>query len=324
MARNERRITLTYLCIGSGEFSMAIASLLSNKKENHVIIWTHDLKFKSNGYKKYSFIKKEKIKIMTDLSQAVLLSDVLFILVASPFIKSITEQLKKIDISNKPILIGTKGILDSDPIFLSEYIKTSLKTDLIGVFGGPNLAKDLQDRNPSSMTIASKKKSIIKTFVQALPNYINITTTNEPISVELPNAMKNIYAIGAGIFKNKSQSTNLAYLGMAYEEMVNSIKTLYPLDADSLPVSMLADFFLTGTMQESRNLHLGKLIGQKKSIQTYLKTTTVEGYNSLKIIYDLFQKKHIKAPILEALEKIIYHNQDYLLLEDLLFTRKED
>ena len=121
-------------CIGSGIFSFAIASLLKENKNNKIKIWSHDEEFVKNitnskkvSFDDYTMEIPENITLTSSLSDAVGKSDVIFILVSSKYFIDILNELQYENIRSIPIFIGTKGLLDISPYFLSSYAKKVLK-----------------------------------------------------------------------------------------------------------------------------------------------------------------------------------------------------
>ena len=67
----------------------------------------------------------------------------------------------------------------------------------------------------------------------------------------------------------------------------------------------------TCSSSKSRNYHLGLLLGKnksKKEMDTFKENNTIEGLSSLEHCLYLFNKKHIKTPIMSAISKIV--NED--------------
>ncbi len=319
---------MTITCIGSGAFALAIATLLSKNEENKIHLWTHDenwkkttKKFKKFTIKNQEYSLPQNTFIFTDLKEAMEGSELIFILVSTPFFKSIIKQLQTLQTKKKTIYIGTKGMLEEYPFFLTEYTKKKLKQNSIGSLGGPNLAQDLLANAPCSITFSytnTKQKQKIK---EAFLNNVKINFTKYSKPLELASTIKNVYAIGSGILseKRKSQSTNLSYLASAYNELMKILYQNFFLDYNIWPIDITGDFFLTGTMQESRNLEYGKILVQKKDSKRYLTENTVEGVANITAIYNYFNKKKIKAPIFETIYKIIIEKEKIDSLEESIF-----
>ena len=311
-------------CIGSGAFGMAIAKVLSEKKENNVIVWSHDEAWKKTvmAQKEFTvagntYALPDNISISINLIECVKSSDIIFLLVSTPFIENILNQLRSLDMKNKYLFIGTKGMLDKKPYFLTDYFQSELKPFYVGNFAGPNLAQDMLINAFCSITFSAKTKKIQKVLRDIFPEAVILHYTKSKHSLELASVMKNIYAIGSGILMEKTNSKSAvhAYLAQSYNEMLRLLDDYFFLDYDFLPIDITGDFYLTCTMEESRNQRYGRAIIHAKE-EEFLNENTVEGVENLSNVYIYLQKKGAIAPLFQALYKIVIEKQDSNILEE--------
>lgn len=317
-------------CIGSGAFALAITSLLSINEKNQISMWSHDEKWVQNALKK-KILKagdieiplKENIKLTTDYETALNGTDLIFILVNSKFIQDVVTELKYLSIRKIPILVGTKGFLDTKPYFFSQYIKKALKHKQIAFFAGPNLASDLAKSSPCVISVATKSKKISKSLAQIFPDFIKLEVEKNIEVIELASVLKNIYAMGAGMIYEKYpfSSTLLSYESLVFKELANLLYDKCNFEDLELYAGIVGDFFLTNTMLESRNFTYGRnRFKSATAASKYLKENTVEGYNNIESIITYVGEK--KYPILAAIFKIIYKNEKTDILLDICFRNK--
>jgi glycerol-3-phosphate dehydrogenase (NAD(P)+) len=82
---------------------------------------------------------------------------------------------------------------------------------------------------------------------------------------------------------------------------------------------------LTCTSTKSRNFSFGVIVGSTKDqnkINEYLATHTVEGYNTLEIVYKMLQKKGIEIELITTIYDIVYNGVDANTLATFLVTKK--
>ena len=246
-------------CIGSGIFSLAIATNLK-EKGNKVLIWTPN---------KEEIIEEKwkNFDLTTDITEALLFSEHLFYLVSSPYIKEMLNPLANIDASNKTIYIGTKGLLEEKPFYYSEYISQNFKVKNIAFFAGPNLAQDMILKIPTSITFSYYNKDTTNVIYEFFPRNIKVEKNEQMKEMELASVLKNVYAIGSGIVWEtyQTKSSLISYLSHAYFELKQIVQP---------STDMTGDFFLTGTMLESRNLTLGRIITRKENSEIFLENNT--------------------------------------------------
>ena len=313
--------------LGSGAFAKGIINILSNNKDNHIKIWTHDEDYAKKANKQGKITLKDKmylnldnISITSNLEEALDGSKIIFILVSSKYYGDLITELKEFNLKNKAIYIGTKGMIGIKPYFLSDYTKKSLKVSNISFFAGPNLADDLLNNSPCIITLASKKKKEYLTLKKIFPSFIKLEYISYINIVELCSILKNIYAIGAGIFyaKYPYSSTLVSYTTLASKELAKILYNKYAFEEIELYGGILGDFFLTNTMKESRNFNFGlKRCESVKDSLEYAKKNTVEGYNNLGNILN-YIGRYKSYKIINTLYDIIYKNQDVKALYNLI------
>lgn len=318
-------------CIGSGAFSLAIVNLLKEKKENQITVWSHDEKWvQTNSKKKKITIEDielpltDNIHLTANYEEALTDADVIFILVSSKFFIDVMNELQYYPLKKTPIYIGTKGLLDISPYFLTTYVKKTLKGKHINYIAGPNMAKDLLQNSPCTLSVTPKKKSDFILLKLLLPDFVNVEKIEEPNVLEISSVLKNIYAIGAGIIYEKYpySSTLLSYSAESYKELANLLYQKFDYEDTELCVGITGDFFLTTSMLESRNFEYGR----KRSISVnegskYLKKNTVEGYENIDNIVLYLNNNLKKYPILEAIYLILYKNENAEILYKICFKK---
>ena len=318
-------------CIGSGIFSFAIANLLKENKNNKIKIWSHDEEFVKNitnskkvSFDDYTMEIPENITLTSSLSDAVDKSDAIFILVSSKYFIDILNELQYENIRSIPIFIGTKGLLDISPYFLSSYAKKVLKSKNISYIAGPNKAQDLLNNKPALISVGTKKKKVFELIKSIMPDFIKIERLKELEIIELASTIKNIYAIGAGMIYQKypSDSTLLSYSALAYKEMARILYYNFDFEDIEFYSGVGGDFFLTNTMHKSRNF----IYGTKRAISSnegniYMKKNTVEGYENIDNVVSFLNNKLKKYPILEAIHSILYKNEKTDILYNTCFKK---
>lgn len=308
--------------IGTGVFSASIANMLAQNTENKIIMWSENKKLVTDYKKtnKLESICKDKvfpsnITLTPNYDTALKDVDVVFLMTSIQFVESVCTSIKdKID-KNVLVCIGTKGIsmMGEKRKFAYQIAKSILRNPL-AVLSGPTFAEDVLSLDPVAFSIACRgkknKSTLLKTFEN--PN-VKVVFTSDYIGVSLASSVKNIYAIGAGILAGLGykESTLAYYLTSVYKEL-ETILYMYESSLTTLhSLAGFGDLVATCSSSKSRNYHLGLLLGKKKSkkeMDTFKENNTIEGLSSLEHCLYLFNKKHIKTPIMSSISKIV--NED--------------
>ncbi len=307
--------------IGTGFFSVGIAINLAENKENKIVLWSENKELVDEFQKTrkikgiYEKALPKNIDIVNVLTDVIDNSKVIFILSSINFVEEICINIKDILSSDIPVVIGTKGINEMGR-FAYEIANKELDNN-ISLLSGPTFAEDLMEKSLVGFNLYAKNKNIFKEIKDLFnPKTTIIKYTKDLKGLEISGVLKNIYAIGSGIMSNISNSTTGLYLSYVFNEMYD---ILYKINSDFetlIGLGCLGDLIITCTNTNSRNFTYGTLIKNKnkKELEKYLASNTVEGYKSLPNLYNLLKKKRIKTPILDAIYDIVINGEDKDLL----------
>ena len=319
--------------IGCGAYSLAL-SLMINKNTSDITIW-------SESQKKIDIINKEhklesclkgislpaNLKFTTSLKQAVENKDIIFLVVAVPYVLQTTTAIKNYLNENSIICIASKGIDQKTNKFMDELVLSTINTQHLAVISGPSFAIDMACDNPVALSIASNSQKAITCIKKVLSsNTVELRANSDIIGTEICGSIKNVVAIAAGIINGLGygESTQTFLI----TEAIHDLKTLiHHLGGESntvLSYAGIGDLLLTCTSSKSRNFSFGKLLGSKTSpdiINDYLKNNTVEGYYTLKSIYQLLKNKNIKIDLINVVYDIVFHNENPKILIDFLIAK---
>lgn len=301
-------------CIGSGVFGIAIAKSLARKQTNEVFLWTHDENFKRHAeqtnelaFDSKKCVKDKNIYVTTSFSEALKDTKAIFLLVNSIYLKEIILEMKKDFSPNIPIFNCSKGLLSEKPYYYSRFLKTSLNVKKTAFLAGPNFAEDLIKGAITTITVATKEKKTYLFLKSLFTRQVKFEWMKEEKALELTSALKNVYAIGAGMVYAKSpyESTVFSYLTEAYREYLQILYQELDYPSENIYAGTLGDFFLTGSNISSRNFTYGRIYLQtKKEAKLFLEQNTVEGVTNLKALAKILKKKD-KFPLFYEIWKIV-------------------
>ncbi len=303
--------------LGGGVWGCALAKLLSL---NQVNIFVRDQKL-ANSINEKKIIPKLKYTTFNDnvlcSSNIEDLSDVDYLFIALPT-QNVREVLSHYQSNNKDlqIIIASKGIEIETKLFLSQVVEEIFKTNNISILSGPCFSQEVVQNLPTAVTLASKN---IENF-DKINNIINnknfrLYFSEDLIGCQLGGAIKNIYAIAAGICNGLSLGENAksALITRSFAEIARLGTVLNANPNTLFGLSGLGDLILTCNSLKSRNTHFGHLIAsqQQISIEDHLKSQdTTEGYFTVKALANIAEEKNIDMPIMKAVYNILYNHSD--------------
>ena len=300
--------------IGGGVWGSTLAKLLSNNK---VFLFARDKKV-IKSINEHHFNPKLKYAIFNDNITATddltLLNDSDYLFIALPS-QSIGEVLSAFKSSNAKleIIIASKGIEISTLDMLSKVVEDKTACKNISVLSGPCFSDEVSQNLPTAVTFASKnRKSFDK--INSLFNKKNfrIYYSDDVIGCQIGGALKNIYAIGAGITLglNLGENAKSAFITRSFVEIMRFAKALGANEKTIFGLSGLGDLILTCSSVKSRNTKFGQLISTISllNIEDILRSQEVtEGYFTLSAVKKIADKKKIDMPIATSIYNILYN-----------------
>ena len=300
--------------IGGGVWGSAIAKLLSNNK---VCIITRDTKIvtsinehRFNPRLKYA-VFNENVSATADLNEAKDM-DYLFLTLPS---QKIRDVLSKVDLSKntQEIIIASKGIEIESCSFLSDVVKEVSKNTNINILSGPCFSEEVSQNLPTAVTFASSNKKSFENINSLFHNKnFRIYYSDDLIGCQIGGALKNIYAIAAGITLglNLGENAKSALITRSFVEICRFGESMGAKKQTIFGLSGLGDLMLTCSSLKSRNTKFGQLISSTNNpdIDDILKSQQItEGYYTVKAVKNIADDKKIEMPIMNAIYNILYN-----------------
>ncbi|HVE63196.1 MAG TPA: NAD(P)H-dependent glycerol-3-phosphate dehydrogenase [Mycobacteriales bacterium] len=215
-----------------------------------------------------------------------------------------------------------KGIELGSTKRMSEVIAEVGDVDIarIAVVSGPNLAKEIAQRQPAATVVACSDVAAAERLQTAsLTRYFRPYTNTDVIGCELGGAVKNVIALACGMAEGMGfgDNTKASLITRGLAEMS---RLGVALGADPLTFAGLAglgDLSATCTSPLSRNRTVGEQLGRGRSLDEIIgeMRMVAEGVKSSRSILDLAQKHDVDMPITEQVVRVVH---DGLSPQDML------
>jgi glycerol-3-phosphate dehydrogenase (NAD(P)+) len=119
----------------------------------------------------------------------------------STVLRGIAMRLQGVLGTDQGVLLScTKGIEHGTGMRMREILAEKFPTNPVAVLSGPNLAVEIARGLPSATVLGCRDESIAETLQATLgSSRFRVYTSHELIGIELGGALKNIFAIPAGV-----------------------------------------------------------------------------------------------------------------------------
>lgn len=311
--------------LGIGSFGTVLANLIAER--HHVIMYARKQATVDNIniHKKHREIEiLSHVQATTDLNLLASKCDVIFPVLPSYAFRNVIRELASHLTSNHILIHGAKGfdvkvdftkgpiaIQPNEICTMSEVIIEETPVHRVGCISGPNLAKEIAQKQPAGTVLASKFKEVIGIGTEILQcDRFQIYGSHDIKGIELAGVFKNYIAIAAGASAALGYGENVKALlitkGIA--EMIAIGKTLGVEPRSFLGLAGIGDLVATCSSPLSRNYSVGYRLGKGETIDQIIATMTeaAEGINTVKVIKYLSDTIHIQAPLVGIIYKVMY------------------
>ncbi len=311
--------------VGAGAWGTALAKLLADKGFT-LDFWAFETEVKEqieSSRENKIFLPNvklpENIIPTNDLEKAVKDKDLVLIVVPSHCTRDVAEQMKSFVSPDTVIVTASKGIENKTHMTMTQILAEKidhLPEDNFAVLSGPSFAKEVANKVPTAVAVASTSRAVGEYVQQVFSCFtFRVYINDDPVGTQIGGAMKNVLAIAAGICDgmNVGLNTRAALITRGLSEM-NRLGT--KLGADPLTLSGLAgvgDLLLTCTGALSRNYTVGIQIGQGKKLDEIISDMRMvaEGVKTTRSVYNLSKKLGVDLPICNEVYHILF--EDYKL-----------
>ncbi|MFE0045385.1 NAD(P)H-dependent glycerol-3-phosphate dehydrogenase [Streptomyces albireticuli] len=211
---------------------------------------------------------------------------------------------------------------------MSEVIEEVAKVspDRVAVLTGPNLAKEIADRQPAAAVVACRDESVAKRLQAACHTpYFRPYTNTDVVGCELGGAVKNVIALAVGIADGMGLGDN-AKASLITRGLAETTRLGLAMGADAHTFAGLAgmgDLVATCSSPLSRNHTFGTNLGRGMTLAETIAVTkqTAEGVKSCESVLDLARRHDVDMPITETVVEIVHEGKPPLVALKELMSR---
>jgi glycerol-3-phosphate dehydrogenase (NAD(P)+) len=301
--------------VGAGAWGTALA-IIARRAGRDVLIWAHEAEIVADinqKHKNETFlpgIKLDKAIEATARLNEVANCDVLLMVTPAQHLRAIAGELASHLHNGQPLVLCSKGIEQATGKLMSQVAAEVLPKAEIAVLSGPSFAIEVAKALPAAVTLATASETQAAALAHALSHQpFRCYWSDDVIGAEIGGAVKNVYAIGAGIVAGKKfgASAHAALVTRSFAEMARFGTALGARRETLTGLSGLGDLVLTCGSPQSRNMSLGIELGKGQSLNDVLakRLSVTEGVYTASALVETAAARGIDMPIAQALHAVI-------------------
>ncbi|MEW5725024.1 MAG: NAD(P)H-dependent glycerol-3-phosphate dehydrogenase [Thermodesulfobacteriota bacterium] len=309
--------------VGAGSWGTALAWHLA-RKGLEVDLWVYEPEVCEqikSGRENKTFLPgvplPENVHVSNDLEEVVPGHGVVLMVVPSHVMRPVTSRLAGFVLPGALLCSAAKGIENETFLTMTQVIEEELPQDLVwrrACLSGPTFAREVSQGLPTAVTVACPDREAARRMQNLLSSkMMRVYASNDLIGVELGGALKNIFALAAGIADGLGLGANaraaLITRGLAEMSRLGVKMGANPLTFMGL--AGLGDLVLTCTGDLSRNRTVGLKLGRGLKLPDILAEMKMvaEGIKTARSVYGLAKREGVAMPITEEVYRILYEDK---------------
>lgn len=324
----------TVAVLGGGSFGTVIGNIIAGNG-HRVRLWLRNARRaeqinqqRENRDYLPGYVLAPGLSATTALAEAVAEVDIVFVAVPSKSFREVVRELASLLPQQTLVISLTKGIEASGFHLMSEILRQELPQNPRGVLSGPNLAREIAAGQVAGSVIASENPGINSLIHDLLHSEVFlIYSSSDMFGVELGGALKNVYAILAGIGAalDFGENTVGMLLTRSLAEMSRFAVHLGANPMTFLGLAGVGDLFVTCSSPLSRNYRVGVALGKGQPLGDILATMdqVAEGINTLAMLKSEADRRGIHMPLVNGLYAILYEHRPVADVFDDMMHKEE-
>ncbi|EME63215.1 NAD(P)H-dependent glycerol-3-phosphate dehydrogenase [Rhodococcus ruber] len=256
--------------------------------------------------------------------------DFLVLAVPSQTLRANLESWRD-DIGPEATLLSlAKGIESGTLMRMSQVIAqvTGAEHDRIAVLSGPNLAREIADRQPAATVIACSDSTRALEIQRACATgYFRPYTNTDVIGCEIGGACKNVIALACGMAAGVGLGDNTvaSIITRGLAEITRLGTALGAKPATLAGLAGVGDLVATCTSPLSRNRSFGERLGRGETLESAQEAThgqVAEGVKSCTSVRALAASYDVEMPLTDAVHRVCYEGMSVPEAIGLLLGRR--
>jgi glycerol-3-phosphate dehydrogenase (NAD(P)+) len=306
--------------LGAGSWGTALAWLWG-KDGRQISLWGHDgdrvermRETRENGDYLPGLKIPGSVRLTSELGDCAG-ADLIVFATPSTVLRKVAAQLREaIGDVRAVLLCCVKGIEHGTRMRMSQILSELFPEQKIAVLSGPNLAVEVVQNLPTATVIGCTDAECATSLQGILgsPRF-RVYTSQEVTSIELGGALKNVFAVAAGISDGLRLGDNskAALVTRSLAELVRLGVAMGGTAQAFYGLSGAGDLIVTCYSEHSRNYTVGKRLGRGESLMQIAQSMKMvaEGIPTARSAFECARQLKIETPIIDQVYAVLYEQK---------------
>ena len=306
--------------LGAGSWGTALAWLWG-KDGRQVSLWGHDRdraarmrETRENSEYLPGLKLPESVRVTSRLTDCTR-SDLIVFATPSTALRKVATQLQEAIGNGRAVLLScVKGIEHGTGMRMSQILSELFPDQKVAVLSGPNLAAEVVQNFPTATVIGCNDAECATNLQGILgsPRF-RVYTSQEVTSIELGGALKNVFAVAAGISDGLGLGDNskAALVTRSLAELVRLGVAMGGTAQAFYGLSGAGDLIVTCYSDRSRNHTVGKRLGRGESLMQISQSMRMvaEGIPTARSAFECARQLKIETPIIDQVYAVLYEQK---------------
>jgi glycerol-3-phosphate dehydrogenase (NAD(P)+) len=254
------------------------------------------------------------LEATADLEEAVSGAHVLIMGIPSHGFRATLADLRPYLGTGVPVVSLSKGLEPGTRLRMTEVAGQELPEHPAGVFTGPNLAKEVLAGQSAAALLAMPEESTAAVIQESLSrDLFKVYRSSDVVGAEIAGALKNVFAIAAGIAAGMGSGDNTRALVMcrAIAEMTRLGVAMGGSPMTFAGLAGIGDLLATCMSPLSRNRTVGERLARGETVAQITESMqqVAEGVKAAASVVVLADAHDVEMPISAEVDAVVNHGR---------------
>ena len=302
--------------LGAGSWGTALALLL-HENGLTATVWGHERSHveevnvaRENRAYLPGVALPPQLRFTSDLA-GIRAADLIIVAIPSKAIREVAAQLATASVRDTAVLLScTKGLERGRGLRMSEILHEFLPRNALAVLSGPSHAEEVARKMPTAVVIGCANRAVAEQLQQAFSTrFFRAYTSDDVAGIELGGALKNIFALAAGVSDGLGLGDNAkaALVTRSLAELIRVGTALGGRAETFQGLSGIGDLIVTCFSRHSRNRLVGERLGRGERLEAIVSSMQMvaEGVPTTYSVHECAHRLGIATPIIDQMRALL-------------------